>query len=115
MPTADGSVGDGEANALFRGLEHLPGLVLAVSGGPDSTALLVLGLAALVLGIRAAPGGRRPLALSFGGGLLLGLLAHLRGNGLRFRSMRRTIIGGAAFVIVAIRALMRADPARSAG
>ena len=42
MPTADGSVGDGEANALFRGLEDLPGLVLAVSGGPDSTALLVL-------------------------------------------------------------------------
>ncbi len=42
MPTADGSVADGEANALFRGLEDLPGLVLAVSGGPDSTALLVL-------------------------------------------------------------------------
>ena len=42
MPTADGSVGDGEADALFRGLQDLPGLVLAVSGGPDSTALLVL-------------------------------------------------------------------------
>ena len=42
MPTADAAVGDGEANALFRGLEDLPGLVLAVSGGPDSTALLVL-------------------------------------------------------------------------
>jgi tRNA(Ile)-lysidine synthase len=42
VSTADGSVGDGEANALFRGLEDLPGLVLAVSGGPDSTALLVL-------------------------------------------------------------------------
>jgi tRNA(Ile)-lysidine synthase len=42
VPTADASVGDGEANALFRGLEDLPGLVLAVSGGPDSTALLVL-------------------------------------------------------------------------
>jgi tRNA(Ile)-lysidine synthase len=42
VPTADGSVGDGEANALFRGLEDLPGLVLAVSGGPDSTALLFL-------------------------------------------------------------------------
>jgi tRNA(Ile)-lysidine synthase len=42
VPTADGSVADGEANALFRGLEDLPGLVLAVSGGPDSTALLVL-------------------------------------------------------------------------
>ena len=42
MPTADAAVADGEANALFRGLEDLPGLVLAVSGGPDSTALLVL-------------------------------------------------------------------------
>jgi tRNA(Ile)-lysidine synthase len=42
VPTADGSVGDAEANALFRGLEDLPGLVLAVSGGPDSTALLLL-------------------------------------------------------------------------
>ena len=42
MPTADGSVADGEASALFRGLEDLPGLVLAVSGGPDSMALLVL-------------------------------------------------------------------------
>jgi tRNA(Ile)-lysidine synthase len=42
VPTADAAVADGEANALFRGLEHLPGLVLAVSGGPDSTALLVL-------------------------------------------------------------------------
>jgi tRNA(Ile)-lysidine synthase len=42
VPTADAAVGDGEANALFRGLEDLPGLVLAVSGGPDSTALLVL-------------------------------------------------------------------------
>jgi tRNA(Ile)-lysidine synthase len=27
---------------MFRGLERLPGLILAVSGGPDSTALLVL-------------------------------------------------------------------------
>ena len=42
MPTADAAVADGEANALFRGLEDLPGLVLAVSGGPDSTALLLL-------------------------------------------------------------------------
>jgi tRNA(Ile)-lysidine synthase len=42
VSTADGSVGDVEANALFRGLERLPGLLLAVSGGPDSTALLVL-------------------------------------------------------------------------
>jgi tRNA(Ile)-lysidine synthase len=42
VPTADAAVADGEADALFRGLEDLPGLVLAVSGGPDSTALLVL-------------------------------------------------------------------------
>jgi tRNA(Ile)-lysidine synthase len=42
VPTADAAVADGEANALFRGLEDLPGLVLAVSGGPDSTALLLL-------------------------------------------------------------------------
>ena len=42
MPTADEAVSDDEARALFRGLESLPGLVLAVSGGPDSTALLVL-------------------------------------------------------------------------
>ena len=42
MPTVDEAVSDSEAGALFRGLEILPGLVLAVSGGPDSTALLVL-------------------------------------------------------------------------
>jgi tRNA(Ile)-lysidine synthase len=42
VPTADGAIRDHEANALFRGLEHLDGLILAVSGGPDSTALLVL-------------------------------------------------------------------------
>jgi tRNA(Ile)-lysidine synthase len=42
VPTAEVAVADTEANALFRGLEDLPGLVLAVSGGPDSTALLVL-------------------------------------------------------------------------
>jgi tRNA(Ile)-lysidine synthase len=39
---ADDAVGDAEANALFHGLEDLSGLILAVSGGPDSTALLVL-------------------------------------------------------------------------
>jgi tRNA(Ile)-lysidine synthase len=42
VPTAEAAVAADEASALFRGLEHLPGLVLAVSGGPDSTALLVL-------------------------------------------------------------------------
>jgi tRNA(Ile)-lysidine synthase len=42
VPTADAAIADGEASGLFRGLEGLPGLVLAVSGGPDSTALLVL-------------------------------------------------------------------------
>ena len=31
-----------EAKALFAGLHALPALVLAVSGGPDSTALMVL-------------------------------------------------------------------------
>src|SRR5262249_23301094 len=40
--TADQAVRDEEANALFSGLENAPGLILAVSGGPDSTALLVL-------------------------------------------------------------------------
>jgi tRNA(Ile)-lysidine synthase len=41
-PIAENAVRDDEASALFRGLEELRGLVLAVSGGPDSTALLVL-------------------------------------------------------------------------
>ena len=40
--TADRIVGDNEADALFSGLEKLSGLILAVSGGSDSTALLVL-------------------------------------------------------------------------
>jgi tRNA(Ile)-lysidine synthase len=31
-----------EARSLFSGLDHFPVLILAVSGGPDSTALLVL-------------------------------------------------------------------------
>jgi tRNA(Ile)-lysidine synthase len=42
VSTAERAVRDDEANALFSGLEDLRGLVLAVSGGPDSTALLVL-------------------------------------------------------------------------
>jgi tRNA(Ile)-lysidine synthase len=39
---ADQAVGDAEAGALFSGLEDLRGLLLAVSGGSDSTALLVI-------------------------------------------------------------------------
>jgi len=39
---ADEAVRDEEARALFSGLEGLRGLLLAVSGGSDSTALLVI-------------------------------------------------------------------------
>jgi tRNA(Ile)-lysidine synthase len=42
VTTAEPALRDAEANALFHGLENLPGLVLAVSGGSDSTALLVM-------------------------------------------------------------------------
>jgi tRNA(Ile)-lysidine synthase len=39
---ADEAVREAEADALFGGLADLRGLILAVSGGPDSTALLVM-------------------------------------------------------------------------
>ncbi|MFZ3338378.1 MAG: tRNA lysidine(34) synthetase TilS [Xanthobacteraceae bacterium] len=42
MSTAEHPIREAEANVLFSGLEDLRGLILAVSGGPDSTALLVL-------------------------------------------------------------------------
>jgi tRNA(Ile)-lysidine synthase len=42
VTTADQAVRDAEASALFRGLEDSAGLLLAVSGGADSTALLLL-------------------------------------------------------------------------
>lgn len=41
-PTAEQALRDEDADALFFGLENSRGLILAVSGGPDSTALLVL-------------------------------------------------------------------------
>jgi tRNA(Ile)-lysidine synthase len=40
--TAETALRDAEARALFHGLEGLRGLILAVSGGPDSTALMLL-------------------------------------------------------------------------
>jgi tRNA(Ile)-lysidine synthase len=42
VPIAEQALQDEEAVALFEGLQGLRGLVLAVSGGPDSTALLVM-------------------------------------------------------------------------
>jgi tRNA(Ile)-lysidine synthase len=42
VSTAERAIRDDEANALFSSLEDLRGLILAISGGPDSTALLVL-------------------------------------------------------------------------
>jgi tRNA(Ile)-lysidine synthase len=39
---AEQALGEEEANALFSGLEDVRGLVLAVSGGSDSTALMVM-------------------------------------------------------------------------
>ena len=43
-PAADDAspISAAEAHRLFSGLQHFPSLVLAVSGGPDSTALMVL-------------------------------------------------------------------------
>ncbi len=45
MPTADEALREEEANALFSGLEGFRGLILAVSGGADSTALLFMAAA----------------------------------------------------------------------
>ena len=42
MSAVDGPVGDVEADALFADLAAEPALILAISGGPDSTALLYL-------------------------------------------------------------------------
>jgi tRNA(Ile)-lysidine synthase len=42
MPTQNTSVSATEAKSLFSDLEQFPALLLAVSGGPDSTALMVL-------------------------------------------------------------------------
>ena len=42
MSAAEAAVTNDEAAALFADLQTSPGIVLAVSGGPDSTALLVL-------------------------------------------------------------------------
>jgi tRNA(Ile)-lysidine synthase len=42
VTTADRALGDEEVGALFYGLEGLSGLLLAVSGGSDSTALMVV-------------------------------------------------------------------------
>jgi tRNA(Ile)-lysidine synthase len=42
VPAVSGAVGEAEAEALFADLVAEPALVLAVSGGPDSTALLYL-------------------------------------------------------------------------
>ncbi len=42
MLAASGAVGEAEADALFADIAAEPALVLAISGGPDSTALLYL-------------------------------------------------------------------------
>jgi tRNA(Ile)-lysidine synthase len=42
MPTRDTPISAADAEALFSDLDHVPALLLAVSGGPDSTVLMVL-------------------------------------------------------------------------
>ncbi len=42
MSIAEQEVGDEEADALLQGLEGSSGVIVATSGGPDSTALLIL-------------------------------------------------------------------------
>jgi tRNA(Ile)-lysidine synthase len=42
VPAVNAAVSEAEADALFAGLAAEPALVLAISGGPDSTALLYL-------------------------------------------------------------------------
>jgi len=42
VPIAEEAISEAEVSTLFRGLETLPGLVLAVSGGADSTSLMLL-------------------------------------------------------------------------
>src|SRR6185295_5845046 len=40
--SAEGPVSEAEAKRLFGALDNFPALILAVSGGPDSTAMMVL-------------------------------------------------------------------------
>jgi tRNA(Ile)-lysidine synthase len=65
VSTAEQAIRDDEANALFFGLENLRGLILAVSGGPDSTALMVL----LARWAKARKGAPKLLAVTVDHGL----------------------------------------------